>query len=344
MRYLSIIAILLATSTAMADEYVSPLATGLVTDVGAELSDAIIRARTMCIGISDELGDLKTMAGINTAVTGVGTAVGVGATAVGIAKASKDKEAEELEQLLQDLQRVQDEIGGGTDIVNVPDSVIIEMVSELRAQYGAQDTAAAQRKVQAAQDAARSELDRVTAQSKNLGNWRTGLLATNTATNVAGTIIAAGNQVDGDLRAKIDACIESVTALRYAWNAARVDGTVDPEPIAYAENVIRECGEWEYADLSAINKRARGAAISSGVGAGVGLAGTITSAMANTDKTRNDNTDSGKSKEKSLNTASNILAGGATIASGVATVFNATQIGAIKRAVEIADKCQGALQ
>ena len=66
--------------------------------------------------------------------------------------------------------------------------------------------------------------------------------------------------------------------------------------------------------------------------------------MANTDSTRNDNSESGKTKEKNLNMASNILAGGTTVASGVATVFNATQIGAIKRAVTVADKCEEALK
>ena len=49
-------------------------------------------------------------------------------------------------------------------------------------------------------------------------------------------------------------------------------------------------------------------------------------------------------KEKNLNTASNVLAGGTTVASGVAVVFNATQIGAIKRAANVADECEEALR
>ena len=66
--------------------------------------------------------------------------------------------------------------------------------------------------------------------------------------------------------------------------------------------------------------------------------------MANSDSVREDNSESGKKKEKNLNTASNILAGGTTVASGVATVFNATQIKAIKRAASVADECEGALR
>jgi hypothetical protein len=84
--------------------------------------------------------------------------------------------------------------------------------------------------------------------------------------------------------------------------------------------------------------------ISSVVGATTGLAGTVTSAMANTDKTRNDNTDAGKQKEKNLNTASNVLAGASTVASATATVFNATQISAIKKVATVAQKCTEVLK
>ena len=44
------------------------------------LYDALRATYTACVGIDDELAGLKTMAGINTAVTGVGTATGVGAS------------------------------------------------------------------------------------------------------------------------------------------------------------------------------------------------------------------------------------------------------------------------
>ena len=74
------------------------------------------------------------------------------------------------------------------------------------------------------------------------------------------------------------------------------------------------------------------------------MAGTVTSAIANTDCVRSDSSVAGIEKEKKLNTVANVLAGGTTIASVTATVFNATQISAIKRAVVIADECEEALQ
>ena len=66
--------------------------------------------------------------------------------------------------------------------------------------------------------------------------------------------------------------------------------------------------------------------------------------MSNTDATRNDNSDAGKLKEKNLNTASNVLAGASTVASAMATVFNATQISAIKKAASVAEKCTRVLK
>lgn len=72
------------------------------------LDDALRATYTACVGIDDELADLKKMAGINTAVTGVGTGLGVGATVVGIVKAGKDAEAEELEKLIKELHELED--------------------------------------------------------------------------------------------------------------------------------------------------------------------------------------------------------------------------------------------
>jgi hypothetical protein len=79
-------------------------------------------------------------------------------------------------------------------------------------------------------------------------------------------------------------------------------------------------------------------------GAAIGGAGVVTSAIANTDKTRDDNTDAGKKTEKNLNTASNVLAIGATAASATSTVFNAMQIAAIKRAEDAAVACEETLK
>ena len=122
---------------------------------------------------------------------------------------------------------------------------------------------------------------------------------------------------------------------------ARIDGSATNTDLARAENIIRACDAWTTVDISSINKRSTGATVSSGIGAGLGLAGTITSASANSKDVR-DGDD--KQKEKNLNTAANVLAGGTTAASLSGTIFNATQINAIKRAATVADECEGALR
>lgn len=289
------------------------------------LDDALRATYSSCVGIDEELADLKKMAGINTAVTAVGTAAGLGATVVGLVKVSKDKKAEELEAMLREI----DEMQAGQEPLTSEEFDVF--LSEFNSVY---DTNLENAKT------IQDELDKTVKQSKNLGNWRTGLMAGATVTNVAGAIIAGGNKVDGDLKAQIDNCRASVAQLRNSIMQARMDGL----DISEAQTIANACGEFEFADLSKINTKAQGAMISSAVGAVTGLGGTITSAVANTDKTRNDNSESGKKKEKTLNTTANILSGATSVASATATVFNATQISAIKKVAEIASKCTGVLK
>lgn len=288
------------------------------------LDDALRATYTACVGIDDELADLKTMAGINTAITSVGTAAGIGATVTGLVKAGKDKQIEiKLEKLREIEQKNPDIQSTDAEWDNFESGLTTELAN-------------AKIEVEKYQ----AEIEKLTKQSKNLGNWRTGLMAGATATNLAGAIIAGTNKVDGDLKTQIDNCINNVKTLQNSIMQARING----EDVSEAESIASACGEYEYVDVSKINNRAKGAMISSTVGAATGLAGTVTSAMANTDKTRNDNTESGKQKEKNLNTASNVLAGATTVASATATVFNATQISAIKKVASVAEKCTGVLK
>lgn len=297
---------------------------GLILPASADilpLDDALRATYSSCVGIDDSLSDLKRMAGINTAVTGVGTAVNTGATVVGLVKASKDRD---LEKLLEEL-RTQDESISKT---------------ELSDQEYNEGTTAWREFRKTNPKASEDEIAKLTKQSKILGNWRTGLLAGGAATNVAGAIIAGTNKADVDLQTQINNCKSAVKNLRDSIMQARMNGT----DVAEANSIVAACGEYDYVDISSINKRGKGAMVSSIVGATTGAAGTVTSVIANTDATRNDNTDVGKQKEKNLNTASNVLAGASTVASATATVFNATQISAIKKVATVAEKCTGVLK
>lgn len=279
-----------------------------------DLDTALQRTYIACAGIDEGLADMKKMAGINTAVAGVGTGLAVGAAVVGFSKAKLDKEIEKLEEALADTSF--DQSG--------------KVLASLDSNYVSSDgEAISQSDVNAARDEA-------IAKSKKLGNWRTGLLAGTTATQVASAIIAAKNRVSDDLQGQVNDCIASVKVLQRAIAEARMNG----EDVGEAQQIYSACREYEYVDLSPIDKRAKGAMISSTIAAVTGGVGTVTSAMANSDKVR----DGDAQKEKNLNTASNALAVGSGVAGATATIFNATQIAAIKKVASVSEKCTEVLK
>lgn len=305
------------------------MSTGGAWADSAELAQALQNVRTNCSGISEAMAKMKTMAGINTAVTGVGALTGGVALGAGMAKAKTDEAFDELlEQLNKDL------IAQG----NTNNEEVIE-INEIQQFYTEYNASKNNLGAEQERNSVIAELNRLYEKSKKLGNVRTGTLAASTVTNIAGAAIAGTNKIDEDFAAKIGACAGSVKALTNAKMVAAVEGSASPEQVTKADKIISACGQWDTVDLTSINKRATGAAVSSGIGAGLGLAGTVTSAMANTDETRAGDAQ----KEKNLNTAANVLAGGTAAASLTSTIFNATQIAAIKRAAVVADECEGAL-
>ena len=275
----------------------------------ALLTNALRATYSACVGIDDGLYDLKKMAGINTAITGVGTGLGIGATTVGIIKSKRDQEIEDITAQLDAM--------GATEIKTETQlyDILAELMDETETTAGHEMA-----------DALRAEKKRKEEQSKKLGNWRTGLLAANTATNIAGVIIASENK--------------AIANLKQARAQAQIDGIDTTE----ATKIIDACDEFNTVDISKIDSRAKGSKIAGIIGATTGVTGTITSIAANSDTTRKDDTESGKQREKNLNTASNVLAGASTVASATATVFNATQIKAIKDVVNVATKCSEALK
>ena len=299
---------------------------GAYADDSSSLTIAIQNAKGACSGISDSMSNLKTMAGINTAVTAVGTVTAGVALGTGIAKSGVDSAIEQWELTLNEMIKKQ-------EAENITFYRIDPADVEKSFKEGVKST-----------DAIQSDIAKATEASETLGSVRTRTLAGTAVLDTAGTIIAANNKVDSDLQSNIDKCIKSIDVLKDAQLRARTANTATDAELVMSDKIITACREWGYLDLSKINKRATGAAISGGTGVALASVGTVTSALANSDSVRGDNSDAGKQKEKNLNTASNILAGGATGVSAVATIFNAIQISAIKKAVEVADKCEEALR
>jgi hypothetical protein len=212
----------------------NPSFAGDPTDFDSALADV----RQSCSGISEKITRMKIMAGINTAVTGVGTAAGIGATAVGFVKQAKDKQIGNLEELVESIKQAeQDNPEGDAD-----EEQITRFAKDFEEYLKNPD------KVE-------SEIEKLTKESIALGNWRTGLLAGNTATNAAGAIIAGNNQVDEDLETVIKGCKFAAANLRVTAMQAKLDGEPDAQKLAKADGIISNCEKWNAVDLSKINIR-----------------------------------------------------------------------------------------
>ena len=307
----------------------------------ARLDVALQNTYRACVDIDENLHDLKVLAGVNTAVTAVGTGLGVGALVTGLTKAKLDKE---IEQMLVDIKDLSNEYQGEEPTKEEQEEFIAEANVALDKLdfFGEEATKDAdiilQQRAQLLQ--AEEEKTEKEKRSKNLGNWRTGLLAANTATNIAGAIIANKTVNKDDILGQVNACVEATQELGRAITAAKIQGA----DVTEARQIYDACSEFEYVDATPISKHGKGALISSSVGVGFGGVGTVVSGMANSDKIRDDNTETGKEKEQKLNTASNVLAAGATVASAAATIFNASQISAVKKLATVSKTCTEVLK
>ncbi len=260
----------------------------------AMLNSGLQKTYMACVGIDDLLGDMKKIAGINTGVTGVGTVAGAGAVVVGIKNHN---------ELFGDLRKIEDDENFSASGASLEITQQSNFKPNLKSK-----------------------------KSKNLGNWRTGLLAANTAANVAGAILATKNtSSDDELNTRIGNCISAVNDLQGIIIQVRANG-VD---VTEANEIYNACSGYKYVDLSKIKKRARGAQVSSIAGGVVGGAGIVSSQIANNSVSNN---------AEKIDTAANVLAGGATALSGAATVFNATQISAIKKVADVAQNCEKVLK
>ncbi len=323
-----------------------------------DLDTAISKVRENCSGLESKMDHLKMMAGINTGINAVGTVAGGVALGTGIVKAQKDAKSLALTKLIAvKLGELKIDNKSTLKLEDADTSKKQEdFINALRANYEKYTekgdfkldedtlygvfspgsgvvsfTAATTGKIDL-----KAEKAKVDKESKMLGNVRTGLLATNAVTQVAGAVISSQNKAKGNLKEQIDRCIAATDDLKDSMMQARIEN----QDTTQAKQILDACGEYRYADLSKINNLATGATVSSSIGAASAGVGTVTSAMANTDATRH-----GKvSTEQGLNTASNVLSGVSTATSAVSTILNGVQIATIKKVVSTAQNCEKELQ
>lgn len=322
------------------------------------LHESVTNMRDACVGISDDLKDLQALAGGAAGASGAGVVAGGVALGTGIAKSAADRDAmnQDTEFYHAQWEKLKNDASDfEIDLENLPYVTKITVFIHGLTPSSPKWAGVSDKKLQEFRQATDSAR-----RGKKLGNVRTSATGVAALTNAVGAGLAATNLSDykSGLSGSIAKCLDAGVAVKRALMQAQMDkdaflkANKADESATYTANsvlsnqyvsdvnaAVRACEALADIDLSKNTRRASGAVASGIIGTATGIAGVITSMSANS-KT---NYLSGSDKEKSLNTASNVLAG-TTAATGVAgAVFNATQISELKRALSVADACKGAL-
>lgn len=267
--------------------------------------------RGACSGIADELEKIKTMGTANVIVSAVGTGAAGGALYAGIRKSDVDKKVIEIEKQMQNVKNMSD-----ADFLSFLKNMAA--LQEVRERYNGMC-------------ARKHDLQ---AQSKKLGNWRTGLMAGNTVTAVAGTVISNKNQNEsGDIKSMIQGCLDTIQKNKQHIGQAQMDCA--PGEYRKLQDAANACGKISTLHMDKVSKNAKTSKIVSAVNIGTGLAGTVTSAIANSNNPADEN--------KGMDTAANVFAGASALASGTSTVFNAITLKAINENLKFATECKEAI-
>lgn len=325
------------------------------TDAEIELNAALSKARLQCAGISGDLEPLKKMAGISTIVNAAGTAVGAGGVATGVAKWYTDMDIlgdMKTRDYFKDLENKSENKQAMANWKNVYPTLDMNQIEELLKKAAAKH-ANIEEEGNYFKEQREAAEQRITNQQKKsdiLGNVRTGLFATNTATNVAGAVLSSKTGLDKTLEEKINACIISIKQLDAASTRARLeDGdSANYDLIARANNIVNKCKLYENVDSSALNKMAKGGLIAGSVGAATGVAATVTSVIGTNNKISaidpaQENAGATMRSQNATNVASNVLGGAAAASSLAGTIFNAKQKSKVKEVITISTECEGAL-
>lgn len=283
----------------------------------ADLPIAIADTRDYCVGISDNVKKLQIMAGVNTAVSGIGTVAAGGALYAGIQKTKMDKLAEDIEKAMERVNEM-----GDAEFFH-----LLGKIAEWNAELNSTKND---------NELLQKALDDTNAKSERLGNWRTGLLAGNTAANIGGIIISHKNKNDGaEISDLISGCVDAVKRLRDVSMQALIDGA-DAGTLVQAQEITEKCGRYSTKDADGIPKWQDVAKWSSIAGIATGSVGVATSIAANI---KSENTEN-KDLKKGLNATSNILAGASMVAGGVSVGFNIATLARINRILTTAEECE----
>ncbi len=273
--------------------------------------------QSVCSNVSDSISSVSGVAKANTAVNAIGTAASGGAFAVGIAKSKVDEKVDDLWKELCSLGACD-----ASSIPNMSDEQVLKAASNLS-------------KIRELSTELKSELKK----KKSLGNWRTGLMAGNVATNVASAIIAGVNRGKSELVQQIQACNEAVKAGNDMSKELQRAGIspMDNPIVKKLSAVSTWCGNLDINNVEKIEKQMGATMGTSIAGAAIGTAGVAVSAVANSEKVD-------PNKEKALNTTANVISGVNVAAGVVGMVLNISMINTAKNMIKQSERCEEVLK
>ncbi len=202
-----------------------------------------------------------------------------------------------------------------------------------------------------AQIAELMELSERLQESKQMGNWRTGLMVGTVGANVASAIWAGVNKDQSELVQHIQACNETVKSAQDMYKQLKQAG-INPKDNSIGRklaDINDACNDINISDIEKIEKRMTGVMGTSIAGAVVGAAGVATSASANSDKymdarNRLEMTDADRKKKDNLNKAANVMAGANVVTGAVETGLNISLINLTKKLIAQAEQCEEAIE
>jgi hypothetical protein len=313
-----------------------------VSDVtGGNTADELIKnaedvynaMRVVCSGVSDEIARVANVAKVNTTISGVGTVAAAGALAVGIKKAATDEEIEEMISVFCSGNNNCQNSGDDPDYYNK----VIKGLADVAEKAGLADDV--------------DEVKNKITQVKNLGNWRTGLMAGTVGTNLATAILSSRNMNQSELIQQISACndmVQQAGDIVMALKAAGVN-PFENSVVGKLDDAKTWCNQIEIADVEKIEKRMKASLGTSVAGGVIGVAGTATSVAANSDKytaveQRVQLSEADRQKVKNLNVAANIMSGAGVVTGVTGTVLNVSLISLAKKLMNMAERCEEVLK
>lgn len=375
---------ILFTSVAFADE--------VTDEIKARFNVSLGKAQPFCQSLPEKINNLKILSGVSGVSGAVGAASGGVAIYSGFSKQKIDADIAEQEKIINEAQAEIEKNSGPVAIstnakvsleltalqdkfVETPDNVveadiasvfnlvdswknvdqsakeaIMAEVSEYPGRVSARQTALGN--ANAAIADANEKLAGLREQSKVMGNVRTG-------TNFGAGVVQGGAvavnligvaQID-EIVTNMNACDTYIREIEQQRNELLFAAPDDPD-IARMGNIFESCKGMSSKNIADVKAKLRTAGIISAVGAGIGVAGGVTSAIA-VSKEQGKATDgenqavasasaSKTAKEggtKELNIASNVLAIGTTATAVATAVISGVTLSGLVKNGEIAEKC-----